>query len=76
MARLTKKEMMNEMIFIYQGFSTGKKVSEQTLEKLHKYSNQRCYDQVKRCYEQVMIARNAKDASAGIFCCTGVALKF
>lgn len=76
MARLTKKQMMNEMIFIYEGFSTAKQVAEQTREKLHKYSNQRCYEQVERCYNYVMSARNAKDASAGIFCCTGIALKF
>lgn len=76
MAKMTKKEMMNEMIFVYQGFSTARKVAEQTREKLHKYSAQRTHEQVERCYNAVMSARNAKDASAGIFCCTGIALKF
>ena len=76
MKNKTKKEMMDQMIFIYQGFSTARKVAQQTREKLHKYSAQRNRDQVERCYNAVLIARNAKDASAGIFCCTGIALKF
>jgi hypothetical protein len=76
MARLTKKQMMNEMIFIYEAFPTAKQVAEQTREKLHKYSSERRYEQVERCYNYVMSARNAKGASEGIFCCTGIALKF
>lgn len=72
----TKQQMMNEMIFIYEAFSTAKQVSEQTREKLYKYSSKRSYEQIERCYNYVMSARNAKDASAGIFCCTGIALKF
>jgi hypothetical protein len=76
MARLTKKQMMDEMISIYEAFSTAEQVAERTREKLHKYSAQRCYEQVERCYNYVMGVRSAKDASTGIFCCTGIALKF
>lgn len=76
MARLTKKQMMNEMLFIYEAFSTAKQVAEETRDKLLKYSSERRYEQVERCYNYVVSARNAKEASEGIFCCTGIALKF